>query len=144
MSRRWFPDEMPSPAVSRETLPWWQAAAEHRLVVQTCAACAAPRHPPGPMCPHCRAVAARWQELPGGGTVYSYTVVHQAFLPALAAHLPYIVAVLELDGAPGVRFISNIVDVGAEAVHVGMRVELVWEDVAAGVAVPRFRPVRGC
>jgi uncharacterized OB-fold protein len=140
MSPRWFPDAMPTPAVSRETLPWWQAAAEHRLVVQTCAACATPRHPPGPMCPHCRSTDARWQELPGTGTVYSYTVVHQAFLPALAAHLPYIVAVLELDGAPGVRFISNLVDVDANGVHVGLRVELVWDDIAAGYAVPRFRP----
>lgn len=94
------------------------------------------------MCPHCRAVAAQWRELSGAGTVYSYTVVHQAFLPTLAAHVPYVVVVLELDGAPGVRFISNIVDVGAEAVHVGMRVELVWEDVAPDLAVPRFRPMR--
>jgi uncharacterized OB-fold protein len=143
MSRRWFPDEMPAPAVSRETLPWWQAAAEHRLVVQTCAACGTPRHPPGPMCPRCRSLDVRWQELPGTGTVYSYTVVHQAFLPALAAHLPYIVAVLELDGAPDVRFISNLVEVGIEAVQVGMHVEVVWEDIGTGYAVPRFRPIPG-
>ena len=142
MSARWFPDAMPTPAVSRETLPWWQAAAEHRLVVQTCAACATPRHPPGPVCPHCRASEHRWQELSGQGTVYSYTVVHQAFLPALADRIPYVVAVLELDGADGVRFISNLVDVPADAVRVGLRVEVVWEDMQTGLAVPRFRPLQ--
>ena len=29
MSKRWFPDSMPPPMVDKESLPWWQAAAEH-------------------------------------------------------------------------------------------------------------------
>jgi uncharacterized OB-fold protein len=74
--------------------------------------------------------------------VYSYTVVHQAFLPALADYVPYVVAVLELAGAPGVRFISNLAAVAPPAVRIGQRVALVWEDVADGYAVPRFRLVR--
>ena len=94
------------------------------------------------MCPHCRASEHRWQELSGQGTVYSYTVVHQAFLPALADRIPYVVAVLELDGADGVRFISNLVDVPPHAVRVGLRVEVVWEDMQTGLAVPRFRPLQ--
>ncbi len=139
MSQRWFPDDMPAPAVSRETLPWWEAAAAHRLVVQACSACGTPRHPPGPICPQCRTLEHEWRELAGAGTVYSYTVVHQAFLPSLSKHVPYIVAVLELDGAPGVRFISNLVEVDPGAVRVGIRVEVVWEDIRPGLAVPRFR-----
>jgi uncharacterized OB-fold protein len=93
------------------------------------------------MCPRCRDVAQRWDELSGDGAVYSYTVVHQAFLPGLADYVPYVVAVLELDGAAGVRFISNLVEVAPDAVRVGMRVEVVWEDIRPGYAVPRFRPV---
>ena len=142
MSTRWFPDAMPAPPVSRDTLPWWQAAAEHRLVVQTCAACGMPRHPPGPMCAQCGSVDVRWQDLAGTGSVYSYTVVHQAFLPSLSAYVPYVVAVLDLDGAAGVRFISNLVDVDPAAVRIEQRVEVVWEDVADGYAVPRFRLAR--
>ena len=141
MNRRWFPDGMPAPAVSRETLPWWEAAAAHRLVVQTCSRCDTVRHPPGPMCPRCRAVEHVWRDLPGHGTVYSYTVVHQAFVASLAEHIPYVVAVIDLDEAPDVRFISNLVDVAPDAVHVGMRVEVVWDDMAPGLSVPRFRPV---
>ncbi len=46
-----------------------------------------------------------------------------------------------LDGAGGARLISNVVDVEVTAIHVGMEVQVVWDDVAdAGVAVPRFRP----
>ena len=143
MPTRWFPDDMPRPAVSRETLPWWQAAAEHRLVVQTCSNCGSARHPPGPMCPRCRSTAHEWAPLSGRGRVYSFTVVRQAFLPSLAAHLPYVVAILDLDGAEGVRLITNLVEVDPGAVAVGMPIEVVWDDVAPGLALPRFRTLPG-
>ena len=137
---RWFPDDMPVPAASRETLPWWEAAAAHRLVVQRCAACGATRHPPGPICPRCHAFEHGWQELSGRGTVYTYTIVHRAFVPSLADRLPYVVVVVELEGAGGARLLSNLVDTEPAAVRVGMAVELVWEDMAPGLALPRFRP----
>jgi uncharacterized OB-fold protein len=138
MSRRWFPDDMPLPAASRETLPWWEAAAAHRLVVQRCAACALPRHPPGPACPACHAVEFDWIESAGRGTVYTFTVVHRAFVPSLAGRVPYVVAVIALDDVAGVRLVSNVVDVDPAAVRIGMPVAVVWEDVAPGVALPRF------
>lgn len=135
---RWFPDAMPTPAVDRETLPWWQAAAEHRLLVQRCAACRRVRLPPGPLCPACRSFDQTWLEASGCGTVYTYTVVHRAYVPSLA--LPYVVAVVELEEGP--RLTSNLVDVDPGTVCVGMAVEVVWEDMGPGLAVPRFRPRR--
>ena len=137
---RWFPDDMPTPAANRETLPWWQAAAEHRLVVQRCADCGRTRHPPGPICPRCRSARRTWQELSGRGTIYTYTVVHRAFVPSLATRLPYVVIVVELEGAGGVRIASNLVDADPATVHVGMEVELAWEDMGPAFALPRFRP----
>ena len=136
MSGRWFPDAMPTPAVDRETLPWWQAAAEHRLLVQRCGGCGRVRLPPGPLCPACRSFDQQWQEASGQGTVYTYTVVHRAYVPGLA--VPYVVAVVEL--AEGPKLTSNVVDVDPGAVRIGMAVEVVWEDVGPGYAVPRFRP----
>lgn len=135
-----MPQDMPAPAVTRETLPFWQAAAEHRLVVQACAGCGTVRHPPGPTCPACRSLAHRWNQVGGSGVVYTYTVVHQAFLPSLAAFVPYVVAAVQLDDAPAVRLVSNVVDVDPARVHVGMPVELAWDDVRPGLALPRFRP----
>ena len=137
---RWFPDDLPAPAASRETLPWWQAAAAHRLVVQRCADCGHDRHPPGPLCPRCRSTSATWQEVSGCGTVYSYTVVHRAFVPSLADRLPYVVIVVTLDDADGVRLVSNLVAADPAAVRIGMAVDVAWEDVAPGLALPRFRP----
>jgi uncharacterized OB-fold protein len=141
MTTRWFPDDMPTPAASRETLPWWEAAAAHRLVVQRCTACGRPRHPPGPACPACHAFGFEWLTSSGRGTVYSFTVVHRAFVPSLAAKVPYVVAIVALDDVPAIRLVSNLVDVDPATVRVGLPVAVVWEDVAPGLALPRFRPV---
>jgi uncharacterized OB-fold protein len=139
MTERWFPDEMPMPAANAETVGWWEAAAGHRLVVQRCTACGHIRHPPGPVCPRCRSSASEWCALAGTGTVYTFTVVRQAFIPSLADKLPYVVVAVELDGAQGARIVSNLVDVEPEEVIVGMPVEVAWEDMGPELAVPRFR-----
>jgi uncharacterized OB-fold protein len=139
---RWFPDDMPVPAASRETLGWWQAAAEHRLVVQRCEDCGHMRHPPGPICPACRSSRHGWHELSGRGTIYTYTIVHRAYLPSLADRVPYAVVAVELEGGGGTRLISNLVEADPATVHVGMAVELAWEDMGPELALPRFRPAR--
>lgn len=140
MTERFFPDSMPVPAANADTAGWWEAAAQHRLVVQRCTACGTTRHPPGPVCPTCRGGGAEWAVLPGTGTVYTYTIVRQAFLPALADVVPYVVAAIEPDGAGGARMVSNVVDVDPEDMEIGMPVEVVWEDMGPELALPRFRP----
>jgi len=139
MSRRFFPDGMPPPLANATTLPWWEAAAEHRLVVQRCSDCGHTRHPPAPICPECRGDAAEWLDLPGGGELYTYTIMHRPVAAEMT--LPFVVAVVSLDDSGGLRMISNLVDVHPEDVAIGMRVELVWEDMSDDLAVPRFRPV---
>jgi uncharacterized OB-fold protein len=134
MSERWFPDTMPLPAANAETLPWWEAAREHRLVAQRCTACGTLRHPPGPLCPSCSSVDSQWQELSGRGSVYTFTVVHQQFVPA---DVPYVVVAVDLD--EGIRMVSNLVDASPEGVAIGQRVELVWEDMGPALSLPRFR-----
>ncbi|HZP41207.1 MAG TPA: OB-fold domain-containing protein [Candidatus Binatia bacterium] len=135
----YLPPGMPLPAVTDDTRPFWDACRRHALVVQRCTACGAFRHPPTPVCWRCRRFEHEWTPLPGTGTVFSYAVVHRAFLPPLADHVPFTVAVVALDGAPGVRLVSNVVDVGPDALHVGLAVEVFFEDVTPEVSLPRFR-----
>ena len=140
MSDRWFPDSMPMPMADSETLPWWQAAAEHRLVVQRCLRCRHLRLPPAPICPECRSADADWLELSGRGELYTYTIVHRPISPD--QEVPFVIAVIALDGAEGVRIISNLVDVEPdqlEQLRVGLPVALVWEDMGPDLALPRFR-----
>ena len=137
MSERFFPDSMPPPLVDSTTLPWWQAAAEHRLVVQRCTGCQHTRHPPAPLCPECRCADSDWQELSGRGEVYTYTLVHRPI--AAGQQLPFVVAVIALEGAGGLRMISNLVGVSPDELEIGMPVEVVWEDMSADLSIPRFR-----
>ncbi len=134
---RWFPDGMPQPMADHESLPWWKAAAEHRLLVQRCADCMHLRLPPAPVCPSCRSDVSDWKEVSGRGTLYSYTVVHRPI--AAGQEVPFVVAVIELDGAEGVRMISNVVDTPLDDLEIGLAVEVVWEDMGPEFAMPRFR-----
>ena len=139
MSARWFPDSMPSPAATARTQPFWEAARRHRMTVLRCASCRAFRHPPRPICPYCRSFEAAWEQVPGSGTLFSYTVVHTPFHPSVREVVPYVIAVIELDGTDGTRFLSNLVDAPLEALHTGLPVEVVWEDMSEQLTVPRFR-----
>jgi uncharacterized OB-fold protein len=139
----WFPPTMPPPAVTDDTRPFWEACRRHELVVQRCEACGAFRHPPTPVCWRCRSFVHAWVPVSGRGTIFSHAVVHRAFLPELAAHVPYVVVVVALDDAAGVRLISDLVDAAPGEPAVGLPVEVVFDDVAPGVTVPRFRRRRG-
>ena len=140
MSARYFPDGMPPPLADATTLPFWQAAAEHRLVVQRCTGCGHTRLPPAPICPECRSAASDWKTVSGRGEVYTYTIVHRPI--AANQTLPFVIAVIALEGAGGVRLISNLVETPPEQVAVGLPVEVAWEDMSADLAIPRFRPRR--
>ena len=137
MSERFFPDGMPSPMADAITLPWFEAAAEHRLVVQRCASCQHMRLPPAPVCPECRSAEADWKEISGRGEVFTYTRVHRPI--AAGQDLPFVIAVIALEDAGGVRMISNLVGLAAGEVEIGMPVEVVWEDMSDQLAIPRFR-----
>jgi hypothetical protein len=137
MSERFFPDGMPPPLADAVTLPFWQAAAEHRLVVQRCTGCGHLRLPPAPLCPECRSAGSDWKQVSGRGAVYTYTVVHRPI--AAGQPLPFIIAVIALEDAGGVRIISNLVGARPEALEIGQPVELVWEDMSAELSIPRFR-----
>ena len=121
------------------TKPVWDHAAQHRLVIQRCAACGRSRMPPTPFCPGCRSQETEWTELSGRGVVYSFTIVAEAVTPQQAGHVPYVPALVEPVEAPGVRFVTNIVDAPLEAIQIGSEVEVVWQDRDDGVSVPRFR-----
>lgn len=50
------------------------------------------------------------------------------------------IAVIALESSGGVRMLSNVVGVNPGELEIGMPVELVWEDMSAELAIPRFRP----
>lgn len=134
------PEGMIQLAPDEWTAPFWEAAAQHRLVVPRCTTCGAFRFPPSPFCWRCRAQAIDWVERPGQGVVYSFTVVWHPILPDLADTVPYAPAVVELPDTDGVRVVGALIDAAPSDARVGLLVELVWRDVRPGVSVPTWRP----
>jgi hypothetical protein len=65
-------------------------------------------------------------------------VTYQNQSPGFRDALPYVLAYVELD--EGVRMLSNIVDCAAEAVRIGMPVEVVFDDVTPTATLPKFKP----
>lgn len=122
------------------TAPFWEAAAQHRLVVPQCRTCGADRFPPSAFCWRCQSQDVEWLERAGTGTVYSYTVVWHPILPDLADSVPFAPAVVTLDDAEGVRVVGAMTNATVADVRVGLPVTLVWRDVRDGVSVPTWQP----
>jgi uncharacterized OB-fold protein len=79
------------------------------------------------------------RDAPTRGRIYSFTVIHHAAHPAVASSVPYVVAVIEFPGLPGIRFISNVTDTEPQELAIGIEVELWWDEQRDGY-LPRFRP----
>ncbi|MCB0994441.1 MAG: Zn-ribbon domain-containing OB-fold protein [Acidimicrobiales bacterium] len=133
--------DRPIPKTSALTEGFWQAAREHRLVVQQCAGCGALRHYPQPMCASCHSDAFTWTPVSGRGTVYTFTVTHQAFHPAWKERVPFAVATVELD--EGFRMVTDLPTEDVERVQIGAPVECFFEDHqlddGSTFTFPRFR-----
>ena len=120
--------------------PFWDAAREHRLVVQRCDACGNTQFPPEVVCTACQSRDLSWEELAPTGTLTSFTRVWHPVVPALADQIPYLVGVVEV--APGARMIGNILgDPHRTDLAFDMRMEAVFEDHGeAEVTLIQWRP----
>jgi len=67
----------------------------------------------------CAAPRVEWVELPGTGTVYSFTVVRHPLARMLNEVVPYASGIIELDGTQGAgaRMIANIVECHVDALR---------------------------
>jgi uncharacterized OB-fold protein len=126
------------PAATDLTRPYWDSARNRRLVIQRCHNCASHWHPPLPGCPHCHSTDLGWQQVAGTGIVYTYTVVRHATHAALAGHIPYVIAIVELTEGP--RIVTGIIGCDPRDVRAGMQVRVRFEVVTDDVTLPYFEP----
>jgi uncharacterized OB-fold protein len=92
------------PVRNRDTEFFWEGTAEGELRIQKCNACGELRHPPGPMCPVCRAADRGYVVASGRGTIFSFVVHHAPEAPG--RELPLTLALVELD--EGVRMVATV------------------------------------
>jgi uncharacterized OB-fold protein len=126
------------PTIEPETQPFWDGAADEKLVVQRCEACGGWQFYPRPFCKACWSEDVRWAEASGDGTLYTYSIVRRNDLPPFGDRVPYAAAIVEL--AEGPRMVSEVVDCPLDEVAIGMALRVTFRDLADGLKLPVFRP----
>jgi uncharacterized OB-fold protein len=130
----------PLPVPDEQSAGFWAAAAQGTLALPRCSACHRLVLPPRAVCPECGSTDPQFTAEPveGGGTVRSWTVVRDAFLPGFADDVPYVLVDVELDAQRELRMIGRLVDGVDAPLHLGDRVAPTFDEIAEGVAVPAF------
>ncbi len=128
----------PVPMPDEASMPFFEGAKAHKLMIQKCADCGVPIWPVKPRCDNCFSANVNWSEASGRGTLYTFTLMHQLYHPGFEAELPYNVSVIDLE--EGLRITSNIVGCANSDLKIGMAVEVVFEDITDEISLPKFRP----
>lgn len=128
----------PLPHASDLTRPYWEGAAQGKLLIQQCGQCGKLRHYPRYICDNCHSFETVWKESSGRGRVHSWMVAHHAYHPAFAGELPYTLVTVELE--EGVRALGRYAVPTGEGLRLDLPVRLRLETVAEGVALPLFEP----
>ena len=126
--------EVPGPTVTELTKPFWEAAADGKLLIQKCRSCGHAGFYPRSHCPVCWSDELSWSEAVGTGRVKSYSHVQKPGHPGWIMAAPYTVILVELDEGP--TMLSLLVG-GNEDIAVGDRLKLRPTDVG-GRVLPCF------
>jgi uncharacterized OB-fold protein len=128
------------PTLDDHNRAFWAGGADGQLHIAFCVQCGVWVGPPAADCPDCDGVLEA-RPVSGRGTVFTYTVNHQPFNPAVP--VPYVIAIVELEEQADLRIATNIVDCEPDSVHIGLPVEVRFERQTVGdesVYMPVFAP----
>jgi uncharacterized OB-fold protein len=123
------------PRLDASNRPFWTGGEKGQLLLMRCQDCRSFVHPPRPVCRVCRSERVEPEAVAGTGTVDTFTVNHQKWHPAM--EVPFVIARVAIDGAPGVMLTTNIVNCAPESVDVGDRVRVTFE-AQGDVWIPLF------
>ncbi|CAH1690921.1 conserved hypothetical protein [Hyphomicrobiales bacterium] len=103
---------------------------------QGCLTCGRAQFPPSVICVHCHSDILEWRTSSGRGRIYSLTQVWRAPIPAMAAAVPYYIALIDLE--EGFRIMVNIRSQPEDRVEIGAPVIVVYE-TADDVSLPQAK-----
>ena len=127
------------PALDDDNRFFWTSGADGRLRFQRCTACGYWLHPPAPYCPACGGRDVAPDAVSGRGQVWSFTINHHSWDGSTE---PWNIVLVELDEQPGLRLTSNLVGCADDAITIGMRVRVCFEE-REGIWYPLFEPDDG-
>lgn len=120
---------LPVPAPSADGLdaPFWEGLREERLLLQRCQDCSGWQWGPEFVCHRCRSFDLAYQETEATGLIYSHERVWHPVHPALREQGPYVVVLVELPQADGVRLVGNLLGDPLQELVIGAPVRGVFE-----------------
>lgn len=130
----------PVPVPDEQSAPFWAAAAEHVLTVARCARCGAYSIPVDVVCERCTSTDPQYTFAPvsGRGSIRSWTVIRQSFLPGFDDEVPFVLVDVELDEQAELRLVARLLEDASTPLSIGARVVVAFEDLSDGTSVPAF------
>ena len=125
------------PELTPENTPFWTGGERGELMITHCDDCDLAVHPAQVVCPKCLS-ATTPRAAKGTGTIIARTINRQQWSADMV--VPFALAVVELDGEPGVRITARVIDAEAEAVRIGDRLKVAFER-DGDIWFPVFRPL---
>ncbi len=120
-----------TPETNPETKPFFDGAAQGRLMLPKCNACGRTHWYPRAVCPHCFSQDLQWIAASGAGKVYSFSVMKRS-------EVPYAIAYVALD--EGTTMMTNIVDCDLDTIKIGQPVKVTFVPSDGGPPMPVFAP----
>jgi uncharacterized OB-fold protein len=128
----------PLPRLDADNRAFWTGGKDNKLLLLRCQDCAAFIHPPRPVCRSCLSENVAPEAVAGTGIVDTFTINYQQWHPAM--EVPFVIARVAVDGAPGVILTTNIVGCAVEDVDIGDRVRVTFEQ-QDDVYLPLFEKI---
>lgn len=120
-----MPSQRILPRLDSENRFFWTSGADGQLRLMRCQDCGTFNHPPRPFCRQCLSEHVAPEITTGCGSIDTFTINYQQWRPGL--EVPFVIARVAIDGAPGVYLTTNIIGCKAEDVKIGDRVKVRFE-----------------
>lgn len=125
----------PLPAITAENRSFWTGGSRSELMIAFCTDCAVAIHPPQLICPKCQSSNVEARAVSGLGKIYTFTVNHQPWLPDM--EVPFAIAVVEADDAPGVRVTAQVKGSDVSEIEIGQTVRIGFQE-SGDVWIPHW------
>lgn len=119
---------VPVPSPDGVDKGFYEGLARHELTVQRCNKCHTFQFAPELICHKCQSADLGWHKVSGRGRLYSWIRIWNPVHPALKSACPYVVGVIELPDAGGVRMVGNLMGDPMQDFPIDAAVEAVFEE----------------
>jgi uncharacterized OB-fold protein len=128
----------PIPVPDELSAAFWEAAREHRLVMQRCR-CGYYNYPPRMVCDRCLSRELQFVPISGRGRIYSFTIMHQRDVAGFDGDAPFINMVVELEEQPMLLMVGNLPGSERDRMRIDAPIIVHFEDRGDGAVIPQFR-----